>query len=197
MYDYRRMNAGQRAAVVKQRELRNFPLHAPPHLDFGGGWYFISAACFEHRHHFSAPNELTALERRILGELKDADVSCAGWVILPNHYHLLVDVDELATLGRALGRVHGRSSYYANGRDGTPGRRVWYRYGDRKIRSDRHFATCLHYLFLNPVKHGFVEDPRRWCWSSLPEWLRENGEERFEQLRLDYPLHDFGRGWDD
>ncbi len=197
MYQYRRMTSGQRRAVVEERRARGFPLHKPPHLRSGEGWYFISAATYEHRHRFTASGELTALERRLLEACGEARIPCAGWVVMPNHYHLLVEVEGLAALGTSLGRVHGRSARYVNRRDGTAGRRVWYKYSDRKVRSERHYWTCLHYTILNPLKHGFATDPFEWPWSCIHALLAEHGETWLDDLRRDYPLCDFGRGWDD
>ena len=143
MYDYRRMTERQREQIVENRRAHGYPLHKPPHHQLGEGWYFISAACFEHKHHFSSAAELTALTNRLLEALVRASLLLAGWVVMPNHYHLLVKVLKLCELGNALGKVHGRSAHYVNQRDETPGQQVWYKYSDRKIRSERHWYTCL------------------------------------------------------
>ena len=196
-YPADRRTPEQNEALVAERVVRGLPWHAPPHPDRDGGWYLVTAACYRHRRQFTAHAELTALARRLTEAVAEAGWECGGWVVLPNHYHLLLGVPSLKTVGAALGRVHGRASRYANERDGTPGRRVWYRYSDRRVRSERHFATCLHYLFMNPVKHGYVENPRAWRWSSLGAWLEERGDEAFADLRTNYPLREFGRSWDD
>lgn len=195
MYDYRRMTAAERLAVVEERRSRGYPLHKPAHPD-GPGWYFITAATFEHRLHFAAPRELTALQYRLLEALRDGNFPCAGWVVLPNHYHLVIEAHDLALVGKALGLVHGRSAHYANTRDGCRGRRVWYKFNDRRIRSERHFWTCLHYVVNNPVKHGYVEDAKDWPWSCRADLLREHGELWLEDLAQRYPLLDFGKDWD-
>ena len=83
---------------------------------------------------------------------------CAGWVVLPNHYHALIYTDDLVQVGKTLGSVHGRSARYANLRDSSLGRRVWYKFNDRKMRSERHFWASLHYIAYNPVKHQYVDD---------------------------------------
>ena len=196
-YPVDRRTERQNAALVADRAARGLPWHAPPHPDGDAGWFLVTAACYRHRRHFNAPAELSALARRLGEAVAEAGWECGGWVVLPNHYHLLLDLPSLREVGAVLGRVHGRASRYANLRDGAPGRKVWYRYSDRRVRSERHFAVCLHYLFLNPVKHGYVADPRDWRWSSLPNWLEEHGEERFADLQTNYPLREFGRGWDD
>jgi putative transposase len=194
MYDYRRLTPEEREAVVEARRARGFPLHRPPHTVRETGWYLVTAATYEHRCHFAAPNELKALELRLLEEL--TAFQCAAWVVLPNHYHALVCAPGLAELGTALGRVHGRASRYANQRDGTPGRTVWYKYSDRAMRSDRHFWATVHYIVHNPVKHGYVDDSREWPWGSTAELIGAYGAGWHADLASAYPLADYGDGWD-
>jgi putative transposase len=197
MYDYRRMNPEERKRILELRMSKGYPLHKPPHPTFGEGWYFISAATFEHQPHFAVPNELTALERRLREAFQEAALPCAGWVVLPNHYHALVCAPAVASVGRALGAVHGRSARYANQRDGTPGRQVWFKFTDRKVRSERHYWTCMHYIICNPLKHWYIADILAWPWSCVHELIAEYGPQWVEDLMRDYPLRDFGKGWDD
>jgi putative transposase len=197
MYDYRRMTQAERQAIVAERRSRHFPWHKPPHRDLGEGWFLITAATFEHRPHFTAPTELRALVQRLLEALAGAALPVAGWVVFPNHYHALVQTSALATVGRALGAVHGRSALYANRRDHTPARQVWYKFSDRKVRSNRHFWACLHYIVFNPVKHRYVGAMGDWPWSCYAELVDEHGEAWLDDLCRSYPLGDFGKGWDD
>jgi putative transposase len=196
MYDYRQMTLDERTAVVEQRRSRGFPLHKPPHLAQGEGWYLITAATYEHHHYFAAPDELRALEIRLLEALAGAKIPCAGWVVLPNHYHALVHTDELARVGKAVGLVHGRSARYANSRDHAPGRKVWYKFNDRKMRSARHFWASLHYITYNPVKHQYVDAVEQWPWSCVYELVAERGAVWFRELIDGYPLADYGDKWD-
>lgn len=197
MYDYRKMSPEERTAVVAERRSRGYPLHKPPHLEQGDGWYLISAATYEHVPHFTVANELTALTRRLLESFAEAELPCAGWVVLPNHYHALIQSDSVAKIGRAIGPVHGRSSRYANRRDEKPGRQVWFNFSDRKIRSERHYWATLHYIVRNPVKHGYVENADEWAWSCIHELLVTHGPEWLETLVSAYPLGEYGDKWDD
>jgi putative transposase len=197
MYAYRRMTPQQRKAVVAERISHGRPWHKPPHLKAPEGWYFISAACYEHRLQFTDPAELTALQRRLFKAFAEAGCSCASWVVMPNHYHALLKIDSFKNFGKAIGLAHGRSSFYANQRDGTAGRQVWYKYVDRAIRSERHFWACLHYIIANPVKHGFAERIDEWPWSSYHELLADHGPDWIDDLCREFPLHGFGKGWDD
>lgn len=197
MYDYRRMTKEEQTQVVLERRARGFPWHRPPHPKGAEGWYFITAACYEHAHHFAAANELTALQRRLFEAFGEVESECGGWVVMPNHYHALVTVSGFDKFGKAIGKVHGRSSRFANLRDQSPGRQVWYKYCDRAIRSERHYWTCLHYILANPVKHGFADAMNAWAWSCYHELLAEHGEAWIEELCREYPLLEFGKGWDD
>src|SRR5690606_13545795 len=97
-------------AVVAERIARGAPRHKPWHPKQAGGWYFITAACYEHKLHFLRPDELTALQRRLFEAFVKARCQCGGWVVMPNHYHALLKIDSFKTFGKAIGQVHGRSS---------------------------------------------------------------------------------------
>jgi putative transposase len=196
VYDYRKMTRAQRESILAERNARKYPLHKPPHLELGQGWYLITGACFEHRHHFSASNELTALTGRLLEAFANAKLPVAAWVVMPNHYHLLTKLNTAKDAGSAIGPVHGRSGRYVNQRDNVSGRKVWFKYSDRKMRSDRHFWTTIHYIMTNPVKHEFVQNPAEWVWSSYHESIEDRGVEWFRDLQRDYPLREYGVTWD-
>ena len=120
----------------------------------------------------------------------------AAWVVLPNHYHLLIRVDDFEQVGVTARLVHGRTSRKWNKADGSPGRKVWYRYTDRAIRSERHYYTTLNYIHYNPVKHGLAESPYDWEPSSVGWYLEQYGREWLRDLWTRYPLKSYGEGWD-
>src|SRR5262249_32145759 len=100
-------------------------------------------------------------------------------------------------LSRPLGRVHGRTSRGINQRDGTAGRRVWYRFSDRQIRSEAHYYATLNYIHYNPVKHGLVPEAVLWAASSVHWYLDQMGDERLVEMWRSYPIDRYGAGWDD
>ena len=52
-------------------------------------------------------------------------------------------------------------------KDGTPGRKVWWNYWDTCIRGDIDFEFRTSYIYWNALKHGVVEHPKDYKWSSL------------------------------
>lgn len=81
--------------------------------------------------------------------------------------------------------------------DSTVGRKVWFNYSDRAIRSESHHYTTLNYIHYNPVKHGWIESPYDWPESSVHRYLEHYGREWLRDLWCRYPVREYGRGWDD
>ena len=196
MYVYRTLTPEQKAEVLRYRQLRGYPLHEPPHLQKADGYFLITAATYQHRRYFCTEDVRTELLSELLKELQEADISCIAWVVLPNHYHLLVQCCPLSAINQPLRRVHARTAYELNLREDIVGRRVWYRFADRQIRSERHYYTTLNYIHCNPVKHGYVQRSLNWTCSSLHWYLEHFGVEWIRDLWREYPVRDYGQGWD-
>jgi putative transposase len=200
LYEYRKMTPEEREQVLRQRRERGYPLHAPPHPVRDEGRYLLTAANFEHAPVMAAPNRRTEFEARLIEALHSIEAKVFGWVILPNHYHILAGVESLDDVSAALKQLHGVTSREWNLADGLTGqRRVWYKFSDRMIRNDAHFYCALNYIHYNPVKHRYVDDPYAWLWTSLHNYADAEGYGRawlHEKWKV-YPPGDFGKGWDD
>jgi putative transposase len=196
VYDYRKMTPDQRAEVVAERMARGYPSHAPPR-SVGENTYMLSAACFEHRAVMLTGDRLGEFADALLaGVAEKVGGTVHAWVVLPNHYHLVASVDMQAYRSW-VGRLHNGKATQWNREDATPGRKVWFRFSDRQIRSERHYYASVNYIHGNPVKHGYVEDARSWPWSSLHEYLAQFGAKTLREWWREYPVKDYGRGWDD
>jgi putative transposase len=119
-----------------------------------------------------------------------------AWCVLPNHYHLLIETDKIQEFLKGLGLFHGSSSHKWNGEDSSRGRKVWYRCFERSMRSERHYFATLNYIHNNPVKHGYVQKWQDWPFSSAREYLEKVGFEMASTIWKEYPVLDFGKGWD-
>jgi putative transposase len=120
-----------------------------------------------------------------------------AWVVLPNHYHILVCSGRILDLLKALGKLHGKTAHAWNGEENSRGRKVWFNVLERPIRTGRHHMACIQYIHHNPVKHSHVRKWTDWKWSSAADYLARVGREEAERRWREYPLHAFGRGWDD
>ncbi|MCU0706018.1 MAG: hypothetical protein MUF18_18800 [Fimbriiglobus sp.] len=119
-----------------------------------------------------------------------------AWVVLPNHYHILLHTDDVLGLLADIGKLHGRSSHRWNGEDNTRGRQVWCGATETAMKSDRHFRATLNYVHHNPVKHGYVTRWQDWPFGNAREYLECVGREEAERAWEEYPIGDYGKSWD-
>lgn len=199
MYDHRNLTPEQKKEILKIRKNHGYPLHAPPHPFRGSGYYFISAAIFKHKPIIHSPMRRTDFEIALLNSFKNLNAKVEGWVILPNHYHLLVQIESLDFVSRQLQRLHGSTSYHWNKEDGlTRIRKVWYHYSDRVIRNEWHFFATLNYIHHNPVKHNYCEQANKWMWSIIHLYLEDYGKDwLIDKWQKFMPSEQFGKEWDD
>jgi putative transposase len=120
-----------------------------------------------------------------------------AWCVLPNHYHALIETDEIMTVLADLGKMHGRLSFEWNGEEQTRGRQVWCGASDRYMRNDAHFWATLNYVHHNPVHHRYVAKWQDWPYSSAAEYLANMDREEAKRIWRDYPVLEYGKGWDD
>jgi len=89
-----------------------------------------------------------------------------GWVVMPNHVHVLLTPFPGVALTRITTRLKASSAKDANRVFGREGRLWQPEYYDRYIRNPEHFDGVKRYIEWNPVKAKLVPDPTKWSWSS-------------------------------
>ena len=105
-----------------------------------------------------------------------------GYVVMPEHVHLLISEASGATPSivlhrlklRIVKRLRKRRRRAPTSQLSLPfedckeaPRAFWQpRFHDFNVYSTRKKAEKLHYMHANPVKRGLVSHPREWLWSS-------------------------------
>ena len=198
-YEYRKLSPQEREELVNYRQAHGYPLHAPPHPFRDAGAYLISAANFEHRAVMSSPERRTEFETCLLNSIKEIAEEIIAWVVLANHYHVLLVIQALDDVSAALKHLHGTTSREWNIEDNLTGqRRVWCKFADTCVRNDAHLHRAFNYIHFNPVRRGYVNDPLDWPWSSLRIYYEDKGPAWLQEQWNTYePPADFGKGWDD
>jgi putative transposase len=132
-----------------------------------------------------------------------------AYCLMPNHVHLVAIPNRADSLATVLKPVHLRLAQFVNWTHGMTGRRWQGRFFSCPL-DDRHTATAVRYVELNPVRAGLVREAESYQWSSAAahvglrtddvltvdahklvgagdwrSWLRETEEdELIQQLRL-------------
>ena len=192
------MTPDQRAEVMVERRNTGMPVHSVPHyVSTETTYYMVTAACFEHEPciGFSA-DRMLSFEADLVAILGEYSRSLFAWVVLPNHYHALVDTLDIKLLLSKLGRTHGRTSFEWNGAEGKRGRQVWCNAAETAMKSDRHYYATLNYVLNNAVHHGYVARWQDWPYSNACEYLLAMGREKALAIWQEYPVLDYGASWD-
>lgn len=103
-----------------------------------------------------------------------------AWVVLPDHLHCVWTLPaqdrDFSTRWRLiktrfsqhLPKGARRASHVARQERGVWQRRFW----EHHIRDEDDMSAHVSYCWVNPVKHGFVERPEDWPYSSIHRDLR-------------------------
>lgn len=132
-----------------------------------GHLHFITFSC-ERRLAFL--NSAVAREILIeeLGRVRDErDFKLAGYVVMPEHVHLLIGEPVKGTISTVLQMLKQRVSRRMNAMKGRRSAPFWEkRFYDFNVYSDGKKSEKLNYMHANPVKRKLVEHPKDWPWSS-------------------------------
>jgi putative transposase len=164
--------------------------HRPPHLYVDDAWYFVTASTVGMAHVLSSDQHFNIwidVFKELIVEFK---VKVTAWAALPNHYHFLFLPPVGYDLGAFMKRFNGRTSYELNSLDQMKGRSVWYSYWDTCIRGEHDFWTRFNYIHYNPVKHGYVQNPEDWHFSSYRYYLSKDRGVWLKNYVREFPIHD-------
>ncbi|SFK14309.1 transposase [Caulobacter sp. UNC279MFTsu5.1] len=118
-----------------------------------------------------------------------AGVEVWGWVLMPNHVHLILVPSDPDGLRRCLALVHRRYAGAIHARDQRTGHFWQGRFGCVAM-DEAHLGAALRYVALNPVRARLVERAADWRWSSLHACLdpeRGDGLTRTAPVLSRYP----------
>jgi REP-associated tyrosine transposase len=157
-----------------------------------GDLHFITCSCYRRM-----PLLGTARARdcflKILNEVRNQyDFGLFGFVVMPEHIHLLISEPNIGNPSEAIGALKQRVSRLLRGRKRArpasqirvsdepvpaPHAHFWQRrFYDFNVWSVRKENEKLNYIHFNPVKRGLVEAPKDWIWSSYNfYWSGEKG----------------------
>ena len=133
--------------------------------------YFVTNVTYDREPMLTANNDL--LWNAIYISKSRSGFELIAWVVLPDHFHLVIDPGEVP-ISIVLQRIKMSFAAQYRKRHGLYRGRVWQnRFWDHVIRDQEDMNRHVDYIHLNPVKHGFVNNPADWRYSSFHEYVRE------------------------
>ncbi len=136
-----------------------------------GQSHFITFTCYRRMEHLTNSQACSVVLRALENTRKRYGLRVFGFVLMPEHVHLLLSEPEQGTLARAMQSLKSASARVARGaraeRVGTPTPFWQTRYYDRYMRDYDEFLEKLRYIYRNPVKRRLCSSPDEWPWSSF------------------------------
>ncbi len=140
-----------------------------------GGTYFFTVALAD-RTATTLVDEIALLRSVYASVVREHPVKCEAMVVLPDHIHAVWTLpDGDADFSIRWKRIKGRFSQHckatgtrspskaARGEKGIWQRRFW----EHAICDADDFRAHVDYCWWNPVKHGLVQSPGDWPYSSF------------------------------
>ncbi|MBI4990686.1 transposase [Candidatus Gottesmanbacteria bacterium] len=124
-----------------------------------------------------------------LAELKNKnhfDHAIFSYVLMPNHFHLLIQTKK-TPIAKIMTSLLTSYSMYFNKKYKRVGTLFQNRFKSKLCDKDSYFLGASRYIHLNPVEAGLTNYPKDYIWSSYQELFGEskyNILDRLEVTRL-------------
>ena len=129
-----------------------------------GQSHFVTFCCYHRRRSFTTNTNRQTFEIALERVRRSFGLCVYGYVVMPEHVHLLLGEPQRKTLADALKSLKQGVSRRLIGN----AKHFWEkRYYDFNIRNEEQFIQKLRYVHRNPVKSGLCEYPEDWDWSSF------------------------------
>jgi putative transposase len=139
------------------------------HFQQSGQLHFLTFSCYRRRANFATPDSRACFESSLERVRQSYGLCVYGYVVMPEHAHLLVNEPERGCLSQMLQSLKQSVARTLALRAADS---FWQaRYYDFNVWSEHKFVEKLRYIHRNPVVRGLVERPEDWPWSSFRHYL--------------------------
>jgi len=90
------------------------------------------------------------------------------WVIMSNHYHLLIEMDDPGLISKVMAGINKAYSHYYHKKNKTSGYLWQGRFKMQPVQKEDYMIACGRYIEQNPLKAGMVERAEDYMHSSAP-----------------------------
>ncbi len=144
-----------------------------------GATYFITVNLLERRKALLT-DHIDLLRDSIRWTKERHPFNLDAMVVLPDYFHLLMTLPaDDANCSCRIGAIKSRFSRclpkterIGESRRDKRERGIWQRrFWEHLIRGDRNYANHVDYIYINPVKHGFIKRAIDWPHSSIHRFV--------------------------
>ena len=129
-----------------------------------GQTHFVTFCCYRRRTLFLSDSSKQIFEDALERIRRSFSLRVYGYVVMPEHVHLLLGEPQRETLADAIKSLKQGVSRRLIGE----AEHFWQkRYFDFNIRNEQQFVEKLKYIHRNPVNKELCARPEDWEWSSF------------------------------
>ena len=151
-----------------------------------GDFHLLTFSSFRRRPYLSAVAAMELFEDALERVRCRYLFVVGGYVVMPEHVHLLVNEPGRGLLSRTVQAL--KLSVSMRSRE----RPFWQaHYYDFNVASHQKFVEKLRYIHRNPVKRGLVIKPEEWLWSSYRHY--QTGMHGTREIESEWTACE--RGW--
>lgn len=141
-----------------------------------GGSYFFTVVTHKRQKILSSPDHILRLQLAFDKVKEKFPFTMEAFVILPGHLHCIWNLppgdSDFSTRWRLI------KDYFSAGIKGPVNERgekeVWQRrFWEHLLRDEEDWRRHMDYIHYNPVKHGYVKNPKDWLHSSFRRAVEE------------------------
>ncbi|MHB1937394.1 MAG: REP-associated tyrosine transposase [Acidobacteriaceae bacterium] len=137
-----------------------------------GDLHFLTFSCYQRRPYLATPHAKNIFLYALEQVRQRYQFSITGYVVMPEHVHLLVSEPETVTPSRIIQVLKQNSSRRLKYTVANQGEPFWLtRFYDFNVRTEQKRVEKLRYMHRNPVTRGLIALPEQWEWSSFRHYL--------------------------
>ena len=149
--------------------------------------HFLTFSCHQRREFLIENRARDLFASELARARREYGFRLVGYVVMPNHVHLLVGEPKKGTVSTVLQMLKQRvARKMRKGREGQVGSAPAYderkasafwqaRFYDFNVYSREKMNEKLNYIHANPVVRRLVDHPRDWMWSSWSNYVDGTG----------------------
>ncbi len=145
--------------------------------DGSGDFHFITCSCYRRRQFLGSARRRDLFLKILEEARRKFDFIVVGYVVMPEHFHMLVSEPKTKSLSIVMQVLKQRVSQKCRqrrrrtkqmdlGEAESPPAFWQTRYYDFNVYSGKKKVEKLRYMHRNPVTRGLVASPEQWRWSS-------------------------------
>ena len=119
--------------------------------------YFITTVCADRNRLFLDSNNARTVSRLCHDKRVWCDSKLLAWVLMPDHWHGIVELGANMTLSRTMQAFKSCSAKALNAQNNSSGK-IWQSGFYDRCLLEAHLLPAARYLVANPLRAGLVKD---------------------------------------